>query len=184
MSYRPTISVYMNGHIADIGYYGNWNDADLFFEALATAALFHECKSIAEYNEKKFGRQKVYYAEENLEFLESCSEWPILVDLTAQCIYVSEGAKEKSELLALPSAREEIPAGGRISVRNIERVMSHCRIPFDHVEMDDILDMFLEYEELQNHLSTTVIELLEKEKRHQAGKMTGPAARSLFSTDE
>ena len=80
MSYRPTISVYINGHIADIGYYRNWDDKDLFYEAFAIAALFYKCKSIPEYNAKKFGRQKVYYSVEpeifentegNLKFFES-----------------------------------------------------------------------------------------------------------------
>lgn len=212
MSYRPTISVYINGHIADIGYYRNWDDTDLFFEAFAIAALFCKCKSIPEYNLKKFGKQKVFYSlepetfentEENLKFFESCSEWPILIDLTAKCIYVSKGAKEKSELLVIPSAfenhknygyekacrrtglshvenliadisytydplayevyEEEIPSVDRISVRNVDRVMEHCRIPFDHVDMDGLLDLFLEHKELQSHLSTTVVEMLKKE---------------------
>lgn len=213
MSYRPTISVYINGHIADIVYYKNWDDIDLFFEAVAIAALFHECKSIAQYNDKKFSRQKVYYAlepetfentEENLAFFESCSEWPILVDLTAKCIYVSEGAKQKEDLFDIPSAledhdnygyrkayrrtgmsrvecliagipyiydptayeeyQEEIPAVKSISIRNVDRVMAHCRIPFDHVDMEEVLNMFLEHEELQDHLSTTAVELLRKER--------------------
>ncbi len=233
MSYRPTVSVYINGHIADIGYYRNWDDTDLFFEAFAIAALFCECKSISEYNAKKFGRQKVFYSvepetfentEENLKFFESCSEWPILVDLTAKCIYVSEGAKERDELLTIPSAleshknygyrkarrrtgmsyvecllagipytydpsayeeyEEEIPAVDRISVRNVDRVMAHCRIPFDHVDMGGLLVLFLEYKELQSHLSTTVLELLQKERQLKVEKNLGAAVRSLFSPRE
>ena len=203
MSYRPTISVYINGHIADIGYYRNWDDKDLFFEAFAIAALFYKSKSIPEYNGKKFGRQKVYYSvepesfentEENLKLFESCSERPILVDLTEKCIYISEGTKEKSELLAIPSAldnhknyvymkmrrrtgipytydptayeeyEEKIPAVDSITFRNVDRVLVHCRIPFDHVDMDGLLNMFLEYEELQSHLSTEILELLQKEE--------------------
>ena len=126
MSYRPTISVYINGHIADIGYYRNWDDKDLFFEAFAIAALFYKYKSIPEYNAKKFGRQKVYYSvdpeifenkEENLKLFESCSERPILVDLTEKCIYISEGTKEKSELLTIPSALEKHKNYGYIKVR-------------------------------------------------------------------
>ena len=235
MSYRPTISVYIDGHIADIGYYKNWDDIDLFFEAVAIAALFRDCKTISEYNEKKFGKQKIYYSvepetfentEDNLKFFESCSEWPILVDLTAQCIYISEGAKEKDELYAIPSAledyenygyrrglrrigmsrvecllagipytydddptayeeyQEEIPAVKRISIRNVDRVMAYCRIPFDHVDMSEILEMFMKHEELQEHLSVTMTELLDKEKAQRlknCQKSIGSAARSFFS---
>ena len=46
MAYRPTISVYIDGQIADLGYYRNWQDEDLFYEALAMAAVFHDCKTI------------------------------------------------------------------------------------------------------------------------------------------
>lgn len=215
MSYRPTISVYIDGHIADIGYYRNWDDTDLFFEAVAIAALFSECKTIEEYNMKKFGQQKIYYAvspetfentEENLKFFESCSEWPILIDLTAKSIYISEGTKKPDELLAIPSAlekhdnygyrkayrrtgmscyecmlagipyhydptafeeyQEEIPAVDRISLENIDHVMAHCRIPFDHVDMEYILKLFLKHKELKHHLSNRTAELLDKEQEH------------------
>jgi len=208
MSYRPTISVYIDGHIADIGYYRNWDETDLFFEAVAIAALFGKCKSVQEYKEKKFGQPKVYYSiepesfentEENLKFFESHSEFPILMDLTSKCIYISEGAKEKDELLSLCSAlgnhanygyrkayrwtgetkivldeytlpayeeyMEEIPAVDKISVRNVAHVMDYCRIPFDHVDMTEVLGLFLKHNELRRHLSTSTIELLDKEKR-------------------
>ena len=218
MSYRPTISVYINGRIADIGYYRNWDDNDLFYEAMAIAALFSTCKDIPEYNMKKFGKQKIYYSlepvsfentEENLKFFESCSEFPILVDLTEKCIYISEGAKSKRELLSIRSALEdhrnygfikdrrqirpdvdlllckrdasgqlvdcdgnpvfeeyemEIPAVNRISPMNIDRVMYYCRIPFDHVDMNEVLNLFRKEKTLWRHLSTGVIELLKKEK--------------------
>lgn len=233
MSYRPTISVYVDGHIADIGYYRNWDDTDLFFEAVAIAALFSGCKSVREYNEKKFGRQKVFYSlepeefentEDNLQFFESCSEWPILVDLTAKCIYISEGAKEEEELNAIPSSldshenygyrkmhrrtglsrveallagvpykynptafevyEEPIPAVASISVQNVGYFMSHCWIPLSQVDMEEVLGMYLKYDELQKHLSTTMLDLLQKEKElmlKKARKLYEVSARSLFS---
>ncbi len=208
MGFRPTISIYINGHIADIGYYKYWECEDLFFEAFAIAALFNKCQSISEYNDKRFGRQKVYYSidpviyektEENLKVLENCSEWPVLVDLTAKCIYINEGALEKSELLDVPSALEmcknfgyvkcledgisytcaltsdyedyekEIISDDRVSIRNIYWVMEHCRIPFDHLNMDEILNIFMEYHELWRHLSNRTVELLQRENE-QKGK--------------
>lgn len=232
MSYRPTISIYINGHIADIGYYRNWDDTDLFFEAVAIAALFYDCKSVSEYNDKKFGRQKVYYTvspetfentEENLDFFESCSEWPILVDLTVKNLYISEGAKKPDELLTIPSAlekhdnygyrkayrrtgmscyecmlaglpynydpaayveyQEEIPAVDRVTIKNIDYVMAHCRIPFDHVDMRYILKLFMKHQVLRRHLSSSTAELLDKEQERMMKaerEMIGRTARSLL----
>ncbi|MCR4672306.1 MAG: hypothetical protein K5637_03585 [Lachnospiraceae bacterium] len=165
MSYRPTISVYIDGHIADIGYYRNWDDEDLFYEAVAIAALFSGCGSVYEFNEKKYGRQKVYILvepevfenkEEDLKFFEFCSEWPILVDLTSRCIYISEGAKGKEELLAAPRiSYEELfslkaPKGGVLSL--------------EQADMEGLLKLFLKYEDLRHHLSAETAGLLEKER--------------------
>jgi|GEM_PF-6446887 len=58
MSYRPTIAVYINGRIADLGYYKNWSDRSLFYEAAAIYALYHDCNSVQEYRSRKFGAQK------------------------------------------------------------------------------------------------------------------------------
>lgn len=52
MSYRPTVSVYINGKIVDNGYYRNWRDKDLFYEAITIAAFFGDCKSREEYYDK------------------------------------------------------------------------------------------------------------------------------------
>lgn len=214
MSDRPTISVYIDGHIADIGYYRNWDPTDLFFEAIAIAALFGKCTSIQEYSEKKYGKQKVSYSlepevfentEENLKSLEACSEFPILIDLTAKCIYRSRGAKEREKLYAIPSAfdkhdnydyrkehrrtglsrvetllaglsytydptafeeyEEPIPAVSSISMQDVCYLLSYFRIPLSQVDMDEVLDMYLEYDELKRHLSTTMVDLLKKERR-------------------
>ena len=98
MSYRPTISVYINGKIVDNGYYRNWNDKDLFYEAITIAAFFGDCKSRHEYYERMYGTQKVYHVfepeafeatEENLKWFEELSEFPVIVDFTNKCIYAS-----------------------------------------------------------------------------------------------
>ena len=82
MAYRPTISVYIDGQIADLGYYRNWQDENLFYEALAMAAVFHDCKTIQAYRDRRYGTQKMYYlldpvqienTQENLKELEACS---------------------------------------------------------------------------------------------------------------
>ena len=80
MAYRPTISVYIDGQIADLGSYRNWQDEDLFYEALAMAAVFHDCKTIRAYRDRRYGTQKMYYlldperienTQENLKELEA-----------------------------------------------------------------------------------------------------------------
>lgn len=112
VSYRPTISIYFNRHIADIGYYRNWDNKDLFYEAIAITSLYGECESIEEYREKKYGCQKAYHVikpeiiegtDENLTELERYSEFPIIVDITAKCIYSNYGALNWRELACLPS---------------------------------------------------------------------------------
>ena len=117
MSYRPTISVYINHHVADVGYYRNWDDKSLFYEAMTIAMLYGDCKSIEEYKDRKYGRQKVYISiepkiwedtEENLLELAQCPEFPIMVDVTAQCIYSSDkGALNWREIGQIPSILEK-----------------------------------------------------------------------------
>ncbi len=117
MSFRPTISVYINGHIVDIGYYRNWDEKSLLYEAVAIAALYEDCRNAGEYLQRRFGRQKISYViepevfentEENLKWMESCSEWPILVDLTARCIYRGTEAKSGEALRKIPDYDEDI----------------------------------------------------------------------------
>jgi hypothetical protein len=126
MSFRPTIAVFVEGRTADFGYYRNWDEESLFFEALTIALLYSDCGSIEEYRERKFGAQKVFYClspeefentDENLAFLLSCSEFPIAVDLTAGCIYVSETPLSAEELKALPSALDPEERRKRLNAR-------------------------------------------------------------------
>jgi len=45
MAFRPTISVYAGGHIADIGYYRNWEEKALLYEAVAILSLHGDCRT-------------------------------------------------------------------------------------------------------------------------------------------
>lgn len=113
MSFRPTIAVFANGRIADVGYYKNWHEKALFCEALTIGLLYSDCASPEEFRERKFGRQQVFYSlspevfentDEDLSFLLSCSEFPVAVDLTAGCVYLSETPLSEEAVSALPSA--------------------------------------------------------------------------------
>lgn len=117
MSYRPTISVYINGKIVDIGYYKNWRDKDLFYEAVTIAVFFGDCKSRDEYYEKMHNTHELIYVlepetfeatEENLKWFEEMSEFPVIVDLTEKCIYASyKGALSEKELQERPSVTDK-----------------------------------------------------------------------------
>ena len=221
MSYRPTISVYFNRHIADNGYYRNWNDKDLFYEAIAIASLYGDCNSIEEYRERKYGCQKVYRiiapeiiedTEENLMELEQCSEFPIIVDMTAKCIYSNYGALTWKEIAKIPSILDDHDVYGyRKVLRKVENydelaaenermwkdnigwdkiriwershplykyfdepvkfsrisvftdfglLMEKCRIPFGHIDLNELRILLNEWEDAPYHLSKDVMEHL------------------------
>lgn len=43
MSFRPTISIYLDGHIIDCGYYRNWSERDLASECVRLVRLLDGC---------------------------------------------------------------------------------------------------------------------------------------------
>ena len=107
MSYRPTISVYINNHIVDCGYYRNWTDRDLFYEAICLATLFNDCETKEQYMERMYGVQTVYFKldpeefennEENLKWFEEASEFPIIVDITNRNIYSNCGVLKPNDI--------------------------------------------------------------------------------------
>ncbi len=155
MSYRPTIAVFIEGRIADIGYYRNWDDNDLFFEALYTAMRYMYCASRDEYMIAKYGVRDVVLVlepeifemnDENLAFLAGCSEFPIAVDLTNKCIYKSERPLCAEELERIPSVFEHYGEGGaRISANDdLGALISRYRIPFAGLDRDEILALLNE----------------------------------------
>jgi len=180
MAYRPTISVYIDGQIADLGYYRNWQDEDLFYEALAMAAVFHDCKTIRAYRDRRYGTQKMYYlldperienTQENLKELEACSEHPIVVDLTEQAIYTGYGARSEEELAELLSAQNDGIADGTESVSreplNAASLLQEDRgISFAHLNMEELLERFRSSEELMGHLSEEMRRQIEKTQDH------------------
>jgi len=153
MSFRPTIAVFAKGLIADLGYYRNWDERDLFFTALRIALEYSECKTIEEYRQKRYGTQRVYYilspeaienTQEDLRFLIGCSEFPIAVDLTAGCIYVSEEPLSGEGLSALPSVfdPEQRPMiRDLVERRDYYRLLSRFRLPFNGLDREGVLPM-------------------------------------------
>lgn|GEM_PF-1685287 len=152
MSYRPTISVYLRGKIIDIGYYRNWRDKYLFLEAMAIAAFFGDCRTRREYLNRRYGAGDVCYnvypeifdsSEESLKELEGCSEMPVLVDLTAQCIYAAVGALPAEKLAEKPSILDDLPCYGyRTVIKKVPRPEGARR----WADGDDLWPCLLDYD--------------------------------------
>lgn len=165
MSFRPTIAVFANGRIADVGYYRNWSEKALFFEALTIALLYSDCGSVEEFRERKYGTQNVFYelspevienTDEELAFLLSCSEFPIAVDLSAGCIYVSETPLSEEELEKL-EVLEGSPCAK--SMRGVDgqtdyyKLLRNHRIPFRGLDRENTLELLRGWDDAERRLS-------------------------------
>ncbi len=174
MSFRPTIAVYIGGQIADLGCYRNWEVSDLFFEAIAIAAIFHQCKSVEEYRDKKFGSQKIYYSldpekientQENLSEMEGWSEYPILIYLSAGYIYNHVGCLSPEELKELPPVDVEKTFASKLTT--YEYILEHNKIPLSPIDYDKVRKVLLESVDLRNRLSSDTLDLLQKSTEQQ-----------------
>ena len=122
MSERPTISVYLDDHIADVGYYRNWSGIGLLMECCDLAKRLDGSASYEEVQRRlgklsedcgfppspeldpefdapeedrkltqmlaPMSRAGGHHPDEELMLeLESCSEFPIFIDLTRRCFY-------------------------------------------------------------------------------------------------
>lgn len=168
MSFRPTIAVRFGKEMADIGYYRNWTEESVLIEAAAIAAAYGDCRSAAEYRERAFGCQDISYrldpelipnTQENLRWLESCSELPVNVDLKARCIYVSEGALTKK---ALKKKRQPRLSRKGISSTDFYEVLDKGCFRLDSMDLANIRDMILESRDLQCRVSEPTIRALRK----------------------
>lgn len=174
MSYRPTISVYIRGEIADIGYYRNWSDRALFMEAAAIMAVFGHCQTVPEYRRRKAALSGAEALpsddKEVLLSLERWSEFPVLVDLTRKNIYVSCGALSPRELSRIPTvgqnglcrlyrggmaARQRDPfrSGYVCQTTDFHSLLRDFRIPFDAEQCDSLRDVFATDPKLLSYLS-------------------------------
>ena len=116
MSFRPTVSVYVGGRIADIRFYRNASAKTLLFAALKLALEYRGVKSREEFLLRRFGAvsfdillfpERIPNTEERLKELEACSELNLIVDLTSANIYCGERALSPEELCALPDITGE-----------------------------------------------------------------------------
>jgi len=201
MAYRVKISTYVDGHIADMGYYRNWNSDYIFYEAFALAAYFHECKTVTEYLVKSTGQRNIKptaawgYQENWLKEMESSGDWHIFIDLTKKWIYTKDFIPSSKTIEDQPFARrgmknfgyeysykrksdghifsdymmhcicypkpdfskyermkKVIPAK-EITPENMFDVLTYCRISYQDVDMEKVLQMYQTDRDLQRYLS-------------------------------
>lgn len=105
MSDRYTISLYAEGQILDFMYCRNYSEKSLLFTAAIWAAQYHDCTTIAAF-QRRFSQlepNRKQLRKRHLRSLERCSEFPLVIDLTAQCIYFGYSAHSPEELRELPT---------------------------------------------------------------------------------
>ena len=116
MSFRPTVSVYAGGRIADIRFFRNASAETLLFSALELALEYRGVKTREEFLLRRYGAvsfdillfpERIPNTEEGLKRLEAASELPILVDLASRSIYCSDRALSAAELRRLPDLSRE-----------------------------------------------------------------------------
>lgn len=179
MAFRPTITVVIDKKIADIGYYRNWPVEDLFIEALGIAVLYRDCRTVEEIRDRMFGTQDINYiiepeeienTQDNLRWLEDCSEMPVQVDLTRQAIY--EGYSDSSsEFVYSKKDVSELIVPRTVTERFYWDVLTKCKICLDKVDMDNVTQLFMNDEELVRHLSKKTAEQMRKMIRKGKGEL-------------
>ena len=169
MAFRPTISVYAGGHIADIGYYRNWEEKSLLYEAAAILSLYGDCRTPEEYRQRKYGRQEVWFniapeywqnTEENLKELEGYSEMPVLVDLDSGSIYTSYGALTAEQLKNKPTAQDFADVCRIHANSPFDILLEYCRIPIAPEMRPEILKILAAWEDTPCYLSTDTMAAL------------------------
>ena len=178
MSFRPTIAVIVKNEIADIGYYRNWDCEDLFIETLGLAVIYQDCKTTEEVRERAFGKQKISYVvypetfentQENLRWLEECSEFPIAVDLTRRAIYEGYCGTSDKILAKKPDINDLIWTKKRAGYF-YEDILSKYKICFDKVDMDAVTELFMQDDDIKRHLSVKTAEKIREMSFERMGE--------------
>jgi len=132
MSYRPTVSIYLNGSIAEI-YMMRGTEPDRLREFILALALFLDGSKSAEEVREKL---KMPPADDSfLHDLELASEDPFLIDLSARCIYVnycvlSEDVIQRTRVIDLGRTLDFFEKG--------QFAVPALYIPFDAIPIKEI----------------------------------------------
>ncbi len=132
MSFRPTISYFLDGHIVDTYYHRNGDCMSLYMTAFYDAAKLDGCTS-AEEVQRKNGRTGEVIDEDELLEIMDCTEHPIIVDLTARCIYYGLEALSADELETVPKV-DPAEIQRAMKSNNLSYFRSR-RIPFDMMDL-------------------------------------------------
>ena len=132
MSYRPTVSIYLKGELAEIYLLMNTEPDRLREFTLALALFLDGCQTVEEVR----GKLKMPPSDDEfLRELENGSEDPFVVDLTARCIYVNYNC-----LTADAIARTRVMDLGRTTFffEQGQFAMPALYIPFDAISAKEV----------------------------------------------
>lgn len=155
MSYRPTLSIYLNHRLSTVFYLRNFSDEDLFHEAIALSALSCDPayrKFLDEWNDEDGMNEEIL----------QCSEFPVVLDLDASCIYVSYEQLTPEEIASLDQVTGP--------VRDYHDVLERCAIPCSHSDPYSVLELYTDNDSLFRRLSSYTADMISffVYKHHEA----------------
>ncbi len=158
----------------DAVWYRNWDRRWLLVEAVAIGLLLGDAKSLEEAREEAYAKwtrrrfESSEEAEEIVDFVMECSEYPIVVDLSAKCVYVDNrftnklpaaevftSAERRAELEA--AARRGLYAGGGL---DYGALLSYCLIDLRAADREEFFRLLREYPEHLRGISEWVTEAI------------------------
>lgn len=187
MSFRATISVRYAGKPAGIGYYRNWDDLHLLFEAVALAAAADCCPDVISYREMVRradpGRSSEISDEEEDEVirdLEEVSEYPIVVDAVSRRIRL-EGSWPHAEQRKMFREQEVI----RPTV-DVTELLCGEGIPYTDEMLKNVREAVLDDEEMSGHFSVSTGRMIRYLSGGETAVKDGtaPGNRSIISQTE
>ena len=109
MGMRPTLAVCYEGKIIDAYMLKNWGIGSLLIEAFRIYDSYKDCKTAQEYKVELSKKNPEYESfddeDEYVDFIMSCSEFSLMIDMSLHCIYCGYVEMTKDELLKRPDSR-------------------------------------------------------------------------------
>lgn len=154
MSFRATITVIYEDGAAGIGYYRNWDELHLLFEAVALAAAADKCADCRGYREMKRSADPERSLEitdeeedEVIQDLMEISEYPIIVDTASKRIRLA-GSWPCAERRKL--CREQDVLRPTVDVTEL---LCGKGIPYTEEMLKRVREELLSDEEMLGHIS-------------------------------
>ena len=193
MSYRCSINIVVNGRYVLSGYYRNWSDENLFYEAVALETLFHGCQNLSAFMKRmeELGMQRKIIGIPAKEFEEDnlAMDQSIIVDVSNSWIYSSFHILSMDEILTYPVVGEPLTFAHymkrnsvyaaryyseKLSIFNANRdmefanLLQYYAIDLSQTDTALLLDLYRKYESLRNHCSIQTAEAIIAYRTHMS----------------